>query len=125
MGDYALSGQIQLTAQFHVEPENDAAFRQVVSEASNLVEQNEPKMLGYAWYSRGSEFTLIEQYASNDVILFHRDNAAGQRGKFQALSSVQVRVYGDVGEGAHAAYVAAGAEFHEHFAGFSRYQQNS
>jgi quinol monooxygenase YgiN len=121
-----MSEQIQLIARFTVAKDDAKAFQAVVAEASAVVEANEPAMLAYKWYVSREEthYTLFEQYQDNEFILFHRDNASAQRGKFQALSSVRVEVFGDVGQEAHDVYVQNKAEFFKFFAGFSRYRKD-
>ena len=44
------------------------AFKSLAAEATALVEQNEPNMLGHQWYMNAdqTECTLIEQYPSAD-----------------------------------------------------------
>jgi quinol monooxygenase YgiN len=123
-GEDAETGQVQLTAHFQVADGRGGDFLDVVAEAAELVEAREPGMLGYLWYelAPGREYLLLEQYSDREHILFHRDNAAAQRGKFQSMSTSDVRVFGDVGPAAHAVYVTANARFLDYVVGFSRYR---
>lgn len=87
------------------------AFKSLSAEATALVEQSEPNMLGYQWYMNAdpTECTLIEQYPSAEHILVHFSNVGETRRKLLEIADISINVFGEIGDDALAALDPLGA----------------
>lgn len=119
----AMADQIQYTVGWAIHPGKLDEFKALAAQATALVEQNEPDMLGYHWYFNADETncTLIEQYPSAEHILVHLGNVGEVLGKLLEISDLTIDVYGAVSDDAKAALDPLGAVYHHHAGGFSRY----
>ena len=118
-----MADQIQYTVGWTIHAGKLDEFKALATEATALVEQNEPGMLGYHWYFNADETkcTLIEQYPSAEHILVHLGNVGGVLGKLLEISDLTIDVYGEISDDARAALDPLGAVYYHHHTGFSRY----
>ena len=118
-----MANQIQYTVHWTIHGGKLDEFTALAAEATALVEQNEPDMLGYHWYvnADGTNATLIEQYPSAEHILVHLGNVGETLGKLLEVADIAIDVYGAIDDAARAALDPLGAVYHDHLLGFSRY----
>lgn len=118
-----MADQIQYSVHWKIHDGKLADFKALAAEATALVEQNEPNMLGYHWYLNAdeTECTLIEQYPGTEHILVHLGNVGETLGKLLEVADIAINVYGAIGDDARAALDPLGAIYHGHLGGFSRY----
>ena len=118
-----MADQIQYAVKWSIHDGKLDEFKALAEEASRLVEQNEPNMLGYHWYFDADEknCTLIEQYPGAEHILVHLGNVGEVLGKLTGVADLTIDVYGSVSDEARGALDPLGAVYHDHFSGFSRF----
>ena len=118
-----MADQIQYAVSWKIHDGQVDAFKSLAAEATALVEQNEPNMLGYQWYMNAdqTECTLIEQYPSAEHILVHLGNVGEALGKLLEIADISINVFGEIGDDARAALDPLGAVYHSSVIGFSRY----
>jgi quinol monooxygenase YgiN len=118
-----MADQIQYAVHWKIHDGKLDDFKALAAEATALVEQNEPNMLGYHWYLNAdeTECTLIEQYPSTEHILVHLGNVGETLGKLLEIADIAINVYGTISDEARGALDPLGAIYHDHLGGFSRY----
>jgi quinol monooxygenase YgiN len=117
-----VSGPIQFVAEWQIPPANLARFKELATEATRLVTQNEPAMLGYHWYlnADGTQCTLLEWYPEASHLPIHRANLAEVLQQMLAIATMQLRVFGGLDDAAQRSFADRGIEYREHFVGMSR-----
>jgi quinol monooxygenase YgiN len=117
-----VSAPIQYIVEWQIPPANLARFKDLAAEATRLVAQNEPAMLGYHWYlnADGTQCTLLEWYPEASHLAVHRANLAELLPQMLAIATMQLRVFGGLDESAQGGLADRGVEYREHFVGTSR-----
>jgi quinol monooxygenase YgiN len=118
-----MADQIQYAVKWRIHDGKLDEFKALADQANQLVEQNEPDMLGYHWYFDADEknCTLIEQFPDSAHILVHLGNVGEILGKLVEVSDISIDSYGSVSDEARGALDPLGAVYHDHYTGFSRF----
>ena len=118
-----MNNEIQYTVEWTIKPGGLDAFKDLAKQATKLVQENEPEMMGYQWYFNDDETKCYtaEWQTSSESLMAHLQNVGDILPKLLAHSDItRFEVFGNPNAEAMAAVKGIGAEVFGYFDGFIR-----
>lgn len=118
-----VSDHVTIIAKSTLIPGKLEEVKAIAEELAAHTRDTEEGALSYRWFLNedGSEFTVVETYASSEAVLFHVSNYAPFAERLAGTRSSQtIEVYGNVSPELQAIIDGAGFDLHSPMTGFSR-----
>jgi quinol monooxygenase YgiN len=118
-----MTDYIRVNAKLSIKEGKLSEFKEKGNAAIEKVKANEPNMLSYEWYlsEDGSKCYIVEIYKNSDAIMAHMGNVGDLLGPFFELAPLTgLNIYGSPSDEVRQAFASFGAQYHEHFNGFTR-----
>ena len=118
-----MSQKLQYTVEWGIKPGGLDTFKSLANQAIDLVQANEPGMIGYQWYFNDDESKCytVEWFNGSEAFMAHLQNVGGILPKILEVSDItRFEVFGNPSEEARTALAGLGASIVGYYGGFTR-----